>query len=502
MMDNTTSYAHGRILGLDEDPCGLLRDDPDEHAMIRTCAFWLEGVLLIGVGSVGILGNLIAILVLHLEKKTTTSSSSFNRLLAMLATFDTIFILFTLMDYSLARVFFWPWARDSEVWVYLIPKVLYPLNNMTFCCSIYLTVMLAWERYLAVCHPNHYRMVNRAQAGYTRTLLVYVLPVVLFSIVLNIPKFLETELVYDDYEAALSANKATASMGIEKDTEFDSLLLEDSYLDNEEAKTSIPTLSTPDLKPALNLRMSKLRNDSDYIAYYIFATRLIVTGLLPFGALVFFNYRIHVGLRTARLRVREWKFPRRTAGATLRHQRMRTELNLAVVLVAIVVVFLVCNLPRLLLNLLELVLLHMQKEEEEEGMGSRSCQGIILLPAWFQCLTAFSHLMLMTNASVNFLIYWSMSACFKTVLRTSLKTAMKNIIRCGGGGGATGGGNTTGLKPLCAAAATASGQAVAGGGCELGMLALPTALHINVNQTEFCQQQPSASAQYRRHRVF
>jgi 7 transmembrane receptor (rhodopsin family) len=476
-MDNHSSSPHGRILGLDEDPCGLHRDDPDDRATIRTCSYWLEGVLLIGVGSVGILGNLIAILVLHLEKKTTTSSSSFNRLLAMLATFDTVFILFTLIDYSLARVFFWPWAQDSEVWVYLIPKVLYPLNNMTFCCSIYLTVMLAWERYLAVCHPNHYRMVNRSQAGYTRTLLVYVLPVVLFSIVLNIPKFLETELVYDEYEAALTANKATAPFDMENDTDLGSLLLEESYLDNIAEGKIIPTLSPPGLKPALNLRMSKLRNDSDYIAYYIFATRLLVTGLLPFGALVFFNYRIHVGLRTARLRVREWKFPRRTAGATLRHQRMRTELNLAVVLVAIVVVFLVCNLPRLLLNLLELVLLHMQEEEEE---GS-SCQGILFLPAWFQCLTAFSHLMLMTNASVNFVIYWSMSACFKNVLRTSLKTAMRNIVRCGvGATGNAGGCITAGRKPLCAAT-TASGQAVVGGGCELGLLALPTALSTSMS---------------------
>jgi hypothetical protein len=94
-------------------------------------------------------------------------------------------------------VFFWPWSHESEVWVYLIPKVIYPLNNMTFCCSIYLTVMLAWERYLAVCHPNHYRTVNTVQAGYTRILLIHVLPVVIFSVILNVPKFLETEFFYE-----------------------------------------------------------------------------------------------------------------------------------------------------------------------------------------------------------------------------------------------------------------------------------------------------------------
>jgi hypothetical protein len=415
---------------LDEDLCGLYRDE-DEHQMVRTCAYWLEGVLLLTVGSIGILGNLVAILVLHLER---TASSSFNRLLAMLATFDTIFIVFTLLDYSLARVFFWPWAQESEVWVYLIPKVIYPLNNMTFCCSIYLTVMLAWERYLAVCHPNHYRMVNRAQTGYTRTILVYVLPVVLFSIVLNIPKFLETELVYNDTATVdvADSDTGTTAMGERPSNTDNGTLIDPPLSEGGGDFWSGVTVSDFSKPGGLNLRMSKLRNNSNYIAYYIFATRLLVTGLVPFGALVFFNYRIHLGLRTARLRVRDWKFPRRTPGATLRHQRMRTELNLAVVLVAIVLVFLTCNLPRLLLNLLELVLLHMETAAgggSGDGSGTRCQGGGIILPAWFQCFTALSHLMLMTNASTNFLIYWSMSACFKSAIHSSLKAAVRNLAR-------------------------------------------------------------------------
>jgi hypothetical protein len=222
--------------------------------------------------------------------------------------------------------------------------------------------------------------------------------------------------------------------------------------------------------------MSKLRNNSNYIAYYIFATRLLVTGLVPFGALVFFNYRIHLGLRTARLRVRDWKFPRRTPGATLRHQRMRTELNLAVVLVAIVLVFLVCNLPRLLLNLLELVLLHGGGGGTgvAESGGDR-CQGSPFLPAWFQCLTAFSHLMLMTNASVNFIIYWSMSACFKSVLHSSIKAAVRNIARCNHNADNRGCATTAGEKAV--------GDVIGddeivdgmegGGGGGLGLLMLP-----------------------------
>jgi hypothetical protein len=47
-------------------------------------------------------------------------------------------------------VFNWPWDDDSVVWVYLIPKFIYPLNNISFCCSVFLTVFIAAERYTNV----------------------------------------------------------------------------------------------------------------------------------------------------------------------------------------------------------------------------------------------------------------------------------------------------------------------------------------------------------------
>ena len=44
-------------------------------------------------------------------------------------------------------VFSWPFSGDSESYALLFPKLLYPLNNITICCSIGLTVAIALERY-------------------------------------------------------------------------------------------------------------------------------------------------------------------------------------------------------------------------------------------------------------------------------------------------------------------------------------------------------------------
>ena len=43
-------------------------------------------------------------------------------------------------------VFHWPWPLGSPAWVYLLPKFTYPLNNTTYCASVFITVGLAIER--------------------------------------------------------------------------------------------------------------------------------------------------------------------------------------------------------------------------------------------------------------------------------------------------------------------------------------------------------------------
>ena len=95
----------------------------------------------------------------------------------------------------------------------IFPKLLYPLNNITICCSIGLTVAIALERcalprylftpvflfltirYTAVCHPFYYRDVVLATSVNCRV-AKYVIPVIVTAVIINIPKFFETELIY------------------------------------------------------------------------------------------------------------------------------------------------------------------------------------------------------------------------------------------------------------------------------------------------------------------
>ena len=40
----------------------------------------------------------------------------------------------------------WPLDDNSIVYAYIFPKLLYPLNNISLSCSIYTTIVIAYER--------------------------------------------------------------------------------------------------------------------------------------------------------------------------------------------------------------------------------------------------------------------------------------------------------------------------------------------------------------------
>lgn len=80
---------------------------------------------------------------------------------------------------------------------FLFPHLLYPLQNITMVGSIYTTVVVALERYVAVSKPFNVYLENTGDGHILRwrKLSQYVGPVVAFSVFFNIPTFFEFQVV-------------------------------------------------------------------------------------------------------------------------------------------------------------------------------------------------------------------------------------------------------------------------------------------------------------------
>eukprot|EP00093_Oithona_nana_P011486 11486.XXX_567098_570577_1 [CDS] Oithona nana genome sequencing. len=327
--------------------CGLWTEEM-EHK-VYTCCFWMEGLLLTGTGTVGLIGNFLSIVILS----KPDMYNSFNQLLIALSTMDSVFIILAIIDYSFSRAFQW----SSQVFTYLFPYLIYPLNSITFCASIFTTVALAFERHTAVCRPIHYRNVTATNSVRRRT-LCYVVPVLLMALILNVPKFLEAQFTWTPIEA-------------------NGTILNDSQVEYQ-----------------IGYQTTELRDDPNYIQFYINWTRLITTGLIPMGALIYFNFGIFRGIQMTHERVKK------------KNKQRASEMNLAAILLCIVFLFLVCHFPRILLNVHEIFMLG----------DMMTCGNAFSPPVWYHCFVSFNHLLLIVNASCNFLIYVSVGDKFKTTI--------------------------------------------------------------------------------------
>ena len=151
------------------------------------------------------------------------------------------------------------------------------------------------------------------------------------------------------------------------------------------------------------LDVTQLRMNELYVTWYINWARLLVLGLLPFGAISFLNTKIYLAIR------------RRRKG------RRRRDDNLSIVLMLIVVVFLICNLPRLILNMHEITVNQDVNRCQQTDLGG--------FPVWSIALGFVSHVLLVFNSSINLLIYCMVGAKFREVFYRSI-LCMNKVRAC------------------------------------------------------------------------
>ena len=134
--------------------------------------FWISGILLVIVGIFGIIGTILALVVLcrsQLKRKV------FYQLLIGLASFDLLFIA----SYGVCVGYRGLACTPVSLNIYFVT---YPILNIGFAGSIFMTVAISIERYIGVCHPN---VAVRKKAS------VFIVPVLLLTFLFTLPRLVE-----------------------------------------------------------------------------------------------------------------------------------------------------------------------------------------------------------------------------------------------------------------------------------------------------------------------
>ena len=143
--------------------------------------YYVEGVLLMIIGTFGIIGNISAIVVFTRQ----SLQKSFYGLMLSLAVFDLIFIITVIFGFGIPSLS--PEFKDTAIYqsTFFLTRT---LANIAMMGSVYLTMAITIERYITVCHPFY-----RVSHSWPTKRLVLLL--VAFATLYNIPTFFELEWI-------------------------------------------------------------------------------------------------------------------------------------------------------------------------------------------------------------------------------------------------------------------------------------------------------------------
>ena len=234
-------------------------------------------------------------------------------------------------------------------------------------------MLVALERYKLTVNP----LLHRVRESTQRSSQIpwchaakHIAPVVVFSCVYYTPKFLEFNI-----EKIKPPNNCNIT-------------------------SDIPTLFSEDRSCSTMYDItSELRNNKMYVLIYINIANFIVTAVIPFISLAYLNFKIYIHMKQFLL---------------LRQQlEDKTQFY---ILFAIVIMFAMCNVLRISMNIEDFVYHEQRLKESEKG-----CNNWTRL--WAVFAVPVSEFLLKMNSSLNFFIY-----CFFNKL--FWKAAKKNGVMC------------------------------------------------------------------------
>lgn len=157
--------------------------------------FVTGGILLNTIGIFGLIGNVITMIVISRPQMR----SSTNYLLTWLARCDSLIILTCILIFGIPPIYQYTQTELLYNYQYKIcpyvTLVAYPVAQIVRTASMYLTLTVTLERHVAVSRPLH----ARSYCTYGKARL-YVVCIIVFSVLFNLSKFWEVEILkgYDE----------------------------------------------------------------------------------------------------------------------------------------------------------------------------------------------------------------------------------------------------------------------------------------------------------------
>ncbi|XP_060590729.1 FMRFamide receptor-like [Ruditapes philippinarum] len=281
----------------------------------------------------GIVGNILSIMVLS-HRQMRNSTSYY---LISLAVYDMILLLFMSLFLALPTIYLEKDLLEGYYFAYrYMHPFVYPVALIAQTGTVYTTLAFTVERYIAVCKPLH--AANTCTMSRTKRVIVVIF---IASIVYNIPRFLEykTTTIWDDYY-----------------------------------NRTIPTIEYT------TIGSNKMFQE----VYFIYAY-LCIMFLLPFSVLTVLNILLIQAVRKAR------------AKRNCMSSSNSKDTNLTVMLIVVINVFLGCQLPALIDNIVFAIFDHHVLQ----------CS----VP-WVQ-FTTISNLLVVFNSAINFILYCLLSKRFR-----------------------------------------------------------------------------------------
>ena len=143
--------------------------------VVTKLRYWVGGVVLCGVAISGLLMNITAIYILSTRIQI---KNFFNSLLISLFVYDSVYLFIDVVD-----TFKTNFRIYTKIHIILFPYIIHPLKPVSLTASIFMTIGIAYERFVAIRSPIIHRQSMESSRFRRKHLLKYILSVTICSFI-------------------------------------------------------------------------------------------------------------------------------------------------------------------------------------------------------------------------------------------------------------------------------------------------------------------------------